>query len=433
MTYPLSRVVQPGDTTLASQYNDLRSDALTLGNPESSSASLGQMLRDYRSDLALRGSGAEITLDPCGLMIDGVPAFSGIPLTKTVSAIEFSSAGLLQIAVEKSAAGAGMQLFVQTSRTVSAGQRIIGSCYWDPAVPAVSAVRSLAVNPGIPAGIDCAAGRLTLMAGNPIPASDINAADTLYYVPCGGNRISLYREENGWETVQFSALSVPLSGLSASCCYDAWLHLDGSGKPRLTLSPWVDLATRMTPTQWLDGVLVSAESPAYRYLGTIGLSASGISKDTVTDRMVWNLNHPLHRPLRKLCSVTQNTNAVSGAWVPYAQDGSLAVKVVTGLNGAEVELNGLGVVTGMTANSSMLGIGIDINLSEPLMNVNAADLSTPEYKPGALFTRLQNRVANRMLGLHSYHLISYTVNDSHTFGGTAVPQNSVGLSGWVAG
>lgn len=141
MTYPLSRVVQPGDTTLASQYNDLRSDALTLGNPENSSASLGQLLRDYRSDLVLRGSGAEITLDPCALMIDGVPAFSDTPITKAVTAIEFSAAGLLQIAVEKSAAGAGMQLIVQTSRTVSAGQRIIGSCYWDPTVAAVSVSR----------------------------------------------------------------------------------------------------------------------------------------------------------------------------------------------------------------------------------------------------------------------------------------------------
>lgn len=433
MTYPLSTAVQPGDTTLASQYNDLRRDALTLGNPESSSASLGQLLNNYRSDLTLHGNGAEITLDPCALMIEGVPACSETTLTKTVSALEFPSAGLLQIAVEKSVAGAGMQLVVQSNLPVSAGRRLIGSCYWDPVVQSVSAVHSITENLRGAANIDCAAGRLTLMAGNPTPTSDINSADTLYYVPYGGNRISLYRSESGWETVQFSVLSVPLSGLDASCCYDAWLHLDGSGLPRLTLSPWVDLTTRMTPTQWLDGVLVSAENPAYRYLGTIGLTANGVTKDTVTDRMVWNLNHPMHRPLRKLCAVTQNTNAVSGAWVPYAQDANLAVRVVTGLNSAEVELNGLGVVTAMTANSSMLGIGIDINLSEPLMNVNGADLSAPVYKPGALSTRLQNRVANRMLGLHSYHLITYTVNDSHTFGGTAIPQNSVGLSGWVAG
>ena len=88
MPYPLSSAIQPGDPTLADQYNQLRSDALRLGASESEAVSLAELLRAYRSPLRFSIYGTTLQLeasenDPCALLINGFALETKAPLTLT--------------------------------------------------------------------------------------------------------------------------------------------------------------------------------------------------------------------------------------------------------------------------------------------------------------------------------------------------------------
>ena len=440
MNYPLSSDVQTGQTTLASQYNNLRADALHLGGSAADTATLQQLLMNYQSVESLTASGAVITLNasaehPCSLMISGQPAVNTEAVTLQLSAITFPQSAILWLFAVKSADAIGFSLTARVSETGMAGECCIGCFLWDAERLLVQSLQPQAVrrvSETMQQPQTCQ-GRLTLASNNPFPTSDISTASTLYFTPCNGNKVSLYHPANGWQMHVFSQLSCSLAGLQADFCYDALIALDMNGNPALTLEPWSSLTVREQVIQWQDGIPVLAGSPQKRYLGTIGLSAAGTTRDTQSERNIWNFNHPVRRPLRKLCAVAQNPNPESNRWVPYAQDDGLAVSMVLGMNHAEAVLHGLGDFSEPAANASALGIGIDIDPLDASMTVNAAELSALEYRGGSLLTTLQNRLPNRMLGKHRYNLITYTVNDTHTFNGTNYAQNACGLSGYVLG
>ena len=74
MTYPNSSAVSAGDPTEASQYNDLRKDAIYLGADPTGSGTLRDLLYQLTGKIRLSRNGtavirlsAEIS-DPCGIM-----------------------------------------------------------------------------------------------------------------------------------------------------------------------------------------------------------------------------------------------------------------------------------------------------------------------------------------------------------------------------
>ncbi len=440
MSFPLSKPVSPGETTLASQYNDLRTDALYLGGDAAQSASVRQLLSAIQSEIRLNASGSVITLsasesDPCAFLFAEGSGVVQTPQRLTLNAQEFPASGLYWLFAKKTVGEIGFTLIARSTEEETPDTHCIGSFLWDAVAENVSGLRSLEVErivKTLPPPL-CCKGRLTVVSGNPFPTSDVQTATTLYFTPCYGNYVSLYQPDRGWGQFPFDQLSVSLAGLSADRCYDALIHLNSEGKPQLTLEPWGSLTSRAQPLNWLQGIPVLAADPSRRYLGTIGLNVNGSTRDTVQARLIWNLYNQVYRPLRKLCGVSQGSNLSSGVWLPYAQDDGLFVTCVIGQNYAELLLNGCGAISTMNANASALGIGIDIDLSDYSLNSNAADLSALEYKAGALTTFLSNRLPNRLLGKHTYHLVSYTLNDTHTFNGTNLPQNMVGLAGTVLG
>lgn len=440
MNYPLSSDVQTGQTTLAGQYNNLRADVLRLGGNAADTATLQQLLMNYQCVEDLTASGTVITLNasaehPCSLMISGQPAVNTEAVTLQLSAADFPQSAVLWLFAVKSADSIGFSLTVRISEASMTGECCIGCFLWDAERSLIQALQPQAVRrvtETMQQPQTCQ-GRLTLASNNPFPTSDISAASTLYFTPCTGNKISLYHPIAGWQMHTFSQLSCSLAGLQADFCYDTLIALDMSGNPALTLEPWSSLTVREQVIQWQDGIPVLGGAPQKRYLGTIGLSAAGTTRDTQNERNIWNFNHPVRRPLRKLCAVSQNPNPESNRWVPYAQDASLAVSMVLGMNHAEAVLHGLGDFSEPAANASALGIGIDIDPLDASMTVNVAELSALEYHGGSLLTTLQNRQPNRMLGKHRYNLITYTVNDTHTFNGSNYAQNACGLSGYMLG
>lgn len=77
MTYPSSAAVTAGGATLASQYNNLRSDALFLGQAAADAVPLANLLENYQMRLKLARTGTDlITISadvdtPVSLMVDG--------------------------------------------------------------------------------------------------------------------------------------------------------------------------------------------------------------------------------------------------------------------------------------------------------------------------------------------------------------------------
>ncbi len=75
--YPASREVSPGQATAASQYNDLRRDALTLGAQASDARSLAEFFCRYIDGISLvylptnRLRVPAVTTRPPTLMING--------------------------------------------------------------------------------------------------------------------------------------------------------------------------------------------------------------------------------------------------------------------------------------------------------------------------------------------------------------------------
>ena len=440
MTYPLSNDVTAGETTLASQYNHLRADAIRLGGEEGLAATLQELLFQHCSEIQLSGSETTLTLTasaakPCAVMIDGQAAAVKTVLTHEINPSEFPVPAVLQVFAVKSADSVGFTLSVSISASEETGKRLIGRFYWNGKKIVSHSVMDI-TSGNILSSLEkpeICQGRLTLASGEPFPTADIPAQDTLYFTPCLGNKISLFSEENGWLICAFSQLSLPLSGLLPEYCYDIFVGFNAYGSIGLSAVEWIGLTARSEALCYQDGIPVLASAKKWRYVGTIGLSSEGYSQDTLSDRNIWNLYHPFKRPLRKLCAISSASNPVQNAWAPYAADSGLFVSAVIGLDFADLTLMGMGSSNMINSNCSMLGIGIDTDTANYSSNTNAAELSAFEFNAGSLKTILQNRAAGRMLGKHRYHLISYTLNDTHPFQGTYYPQAAVGLSGYVLG
>jgi hypothetical protein len=440
MTYPLSKDVTAGETTLASQYNHLRADAIRFGGEEGLTATIQELLYQHCSSIQLSGNETTLTLtasaaNPCAMMIDGQPAVMKTSLTHEINAAEFPASAVLWIFAVKSANSAGFTLSVSASSSEDTGKKLIGRFYWNGKKIVSHTVTDFASNKILSSlqKPEICQGRLTLASGEPFPSADIPSQDTLYFTPCLGNKISLFSEENGWLMCPFTQLSLPLSGLQPEYCYDIFVGFNTYGSIGLSAVEWTGLTTRSEALSYQDGIPVLASAKKWRYVGTIGISSEGYSRDTLSDRNIWNLYHPFKRPLRKLCAIPSAPNPVQNAWVPYAADNGLFVSAVIGLDFADLTLTGMGFSNLINSNCSMLGIGIDTDTANFSSNTNAAELSAFEFTAGSLKTVLQNRLSGRMVGKHRYHLITYTLNDTHTFQGTYYPQAAVGLSGYVLG
>lgn len=440
MTYPLSNDVTAGETTLASQYNNLRADAIRFGGQEGQAATIQELLLQHVSEIQLSGSETTLTLTasatkPCAVMIDGLPTVIKTTQTLEIHASEFTVPAILWVFAVKSLNSTAFSISISASSVEEAGKKLIGSCYWNGkkiVSHSVMDVTSGRILSGLQKPEICQ-GRLTLASGEPFPTADIQAQDTLYFTPCMGNKISLFCEGNGWLICPFSQLSLPLSGLLPDFCYDIFVGYNAYGSIGLTAVEWIGLTSRSEALSYQDGIPVLGSAKKWRYVGTIGISSAGYSQDTRTDRNVWNLYHPFKRPLRKLCAISSALSPAQNVWVPYAADSDLFVSAVIGLDFADLTLTGMGSSNLINSNCSMLGIGIDTDTANYSGNTNAAELSAFEFNAGSLTTVLQNRTTGRMLGKHRYHLISYSLNDTHPFQGTYYPQAAVGLSGYVLG
>ena len=419
MTYPLSSPVSAGDPTEASQYNNLRQDALFLGGDPAGSGNLQQLLFQNMGTIRLsRLSATTIQLsasesDPCGIMIGGTIFAVTENLTVLLTHTAFPALG--RCYVYAAAQSDGTFILDASYNTVLTNARMIGTFLWDGngIIPGTlhnlseyEAIRSVVTS-------SIANGRLTLASGVPVPDTDIEMSETLYFTPYNGNEIALYIGEE-WEMFAFTELSLDLSGMNTLVPYDIFITAD-SGGLKLSAGQWGSATARLTGLIYHDGVKVSMADYGKRYLGTIVLNSSGYGEDSQKGRLLWNENNRVGRPIMSKLLTAGNLASNQNLWTPYdKQNKGPEVRLLVPDPDTTFDLIGTGLVKGVTDSDmsysrfAMIGIGQDMNVESPYTgNTTCVPIFTETYGNGPVDVRIRNSDSS-FRGYHRYTLAFHT-------------------------
>ena len=413
MTYPLSSPVVEGQATEAAQYNNLRSDALYLGGDPAASGTVRDLLYSSYGDLPLSSAGpSTIVLSasdsaPAALMIGGVAYAVNSNLTLALSSVDMPDPGRYTIY-----AAAGSDGSFSLALVSSNSSRAIGSFLWDGSgiIPGtVHNLRELQIMQlaNTPAA---AHGRLTLVAGDPCPDSDITMGDYLYFIPYKGNRIGLYLY-GAWEYFDFSLLSLGKSGLTAGIPYDVFLSADSDGL-KLSVSAWGSVISRASGSlAWQDGVRVSGADYSKRFLGTFVINSDGYFEDSQTGRLLWNENNRLARTILKRLSTskTQGTSHTN-TWAPYYDEDAPIIRLLVSTNDTEFELTGFGMSSPISESdrgySRCMAVGViqDCVMESPYTgNKSCASAGTQSFGNSPMIAQVENN-NDIFQGYHKYAL-----------------------------
>ncbi len=367
MTYPTSSAVSAGDATLASHYNNLRSDALFLGQSSVDAVTLAALLERYESRLNIERLNTNqvrvvaTAAEPVSLMVAGY-------MVQAVANVDLAAAGVpsgtentYYIFANRADDSTTFTLSVSTSATEGANQRRIGRFYWDGAKIEKDSIRTeLAISiksllyyvePQI------CEGRLSLSTGVSVTSSDVSSSASVYFTPHTGNRIALYVPNYGWRLYTFSELTLNISGVAADTNLDVWIY-DNAGVLTLAFTAWSNDTLRATALVRQDGIFCKSGALNYRYLGTIRTSGAGVSCDTKLKRFVWNYYNRVSRMLY-LTETTESWTYSARVWRSWNNSANNRLQFVIGVN---EELVNLRFQAGNICTSDItrsIGIGLD--------------------------------------------------------------------------
>ena len=431
MTYPLSSDVAAGQPTAAAHYNNLRADALRLGQPAADAVTLASLLGRFESGLALELLGSNRLR---------VPAASTAPVSLVISGVPLSASANVDLPTGSAPAGSAMKFYVfavaspgsqtftldvNTSPTESTGRRLIGRFYWngteiDAASIQVEGRTHLQQVLGSQPALACE-GRLTGASGSPVTAADVPNVGTLYFTPYNGSRVALYGEGSGWVVYPFSELSLSLAGLDAGKNVDVFIH-NYRGTLTLSLEVWTNDSTRAAALAAQDGVMVKAGAPALRYLGTIRTVTSGVTADTDQARLIWNCNNRLPRRLKVIESANSWTYTTA-AFRPFNNSNANRVEVVTGLAELPTTLQFLAYAYHSGGQGFHVGIGLDSTTTSSA-DVNTTVHSSTINPTLALFNQVLSE------GYHYLQLLEIgasTITWFGDYGSTIYQSGAVGV------
>ncbi len=145
-------------------------------------------------------------------------------------------------------------------------------------------VKTIATSTALPQ-IGTSTYHLSTVSGAPYQTATLQAATTLYAVPCAGKYDYVYNTATGmWDGYLAPQLSLALTGLTASTLYDIFEYAS-SGVLTLSATAWSSTgygtSTRATALTYQNGVLCKTGALNYRYLGTVWINGSGGQIDMV--------------------------------------------------------------------------------------------------------------------------------------------------------
>jgi hypothetical protein len=160
MTYPLSSDVSSGQPTAYQHYNNLRGDALYLGQADDNAVPLGDFFQRYADNVKLqylatnRIRAPHSTTRPATIMVKGVMLQSAANVDLASNAFS-GGAAVWYIFAKQTAGSTTFTLEVNTSNAESATNRLIGEVYWD--------------------GTNIDSGTIKCYIGDPLPAADYDS------------------------------------------------------------------------------------------------------------------------------------------------------------------------------------------------------------------------------------------------------------------
>ena len=339
MTYPLSANVSAGDPTLSAHYNNLRSDALHLGQAAADVVTLAALLERYESRLTLERLSTDKVRVPASAAAPVSIVVAGFMLQATAN-VDLADAGKpagaaddYYIFANRVAGSTTFTLTVHTSITEGANQRLLGRFYWDGTAIVKDSVRteqSILINALLYfVEPQLCEGRLTLSTGVPVTMADVASSATVYFTPHIGNRIALYVENYGWRNYQFAELSIDISGVAAK---RIWIFLSMIMRAR---SPWTWKNGAMT----LCGLLLwSARTEFWSrtvrlliaILGTCRTFNTGVCRDIEANRYLWNYYNRVEKHLLVKDATDSWTYTTADTWRAMNTSNNNRVSVVIG-------------------------------------------------------------------------------------------------------
>ena len=299
MTYPTSTDVIAGQATAAAHYNNLRNDALYLGNPVTDSDLLANLLAAYQSGITLQYLATNkvrvpaSTAAPVRLMVGGymLSAAANVDLAAAPS----GGAMMYYVFAVRTAGSSTFTLAVNGSATESTTTRLIGQFYWTSTAITLlqSKQRVDSLTQTYDENTQVCQGRLTLSSGTPLTTADILTATTVYFTPYQGNFISLWEVGIGWHTLYFTELSLSIAGYTAGKNYDIFAY-SNAGTPAIESLVWTSDTVRATALVLQDGRYVKSGDPTRLFLGTFRTTAvTGQTEDSKVNRFVANFYNPV--------------------------------------------------------------------------------------------------------------------------------------------
>lgn len=211
---------------------------------------------------------------------------------------------------------------------------------------------------------DICQGRLTLTTGVPVTSGSVANATTVYYTPYLGNCIALYDGVSHWKLMEFveCSLAVPATTLTP---YDIFVQ-NVSGTLTMSFVAWTNTTTRATAPVLQDGIRVSGSDSTKRYVGSFCSYGTGVTQDSLVDRLLWNQYNRVQRRY----IITDSTASwvySTAAWRQSNNNPLTRLSVMVGYAETMVSLNF--VMNAFGAGNGTIGIGINST------TVNSADVN----------------------------------------------------------
>jgi len=438
MSYPSSSDVAAGDITAASQYNNLRADALRFGQPSADAVNAGSLLELYESNLKIiRLNTTQLRIEatlssPVSLMVAGYPLRSTANVDLAADMAPSGPANLYYIFANRAAASSSFTLSVSTSFVEAANQRRIGQCYWNGTEIVKDSIQT-ELSKHVSSLLfykepffQC--GRLTLATNDPVPAYDIPTSSLVYFTPYKGNRISLYVPGYGWRLYTFNEISLDISSFTINKNYDIFIY-DNAGALTLEGVEWSNDTLRSVALYSQDGRWVKSSAYNELYLGTFRCFGVGDTRDLLNSRLLWNMYNRVARPF-KIIETTNSWTYNSANFRPFNNTNSNKVEYVVGLVEDMLFLHCQ--ATSMYSGSSfapVIGIGVDSESdSTPTIACCGVTASGTHSQPMAVFSDYP------LLGFHYLCMLEASVSGNGAtifYGDNNLPYEQSGGYGWI--
>jgi len=294
-------------------------------------------------------------------------------------------------------------------------------------------------------------GRLSLASGQPVTASDMAAATSIYYVPCLGNLIPIC---NGTSVAYyyFSQLSLNLDADVSHLNYHAAGNYDvfiinhngvlrlatgpiwnagatpgngrlrgiGSGSTELETIYGLNLNKNSMVARYGNGISDTVAVPARTatYIGSFRATAAGVATDTMRQRLLFNAYNPTLRPMFRGESVT-SWNYSTLTWRQANANALNQLDVLLGLAGTSVDIEVKALVKSSAATVRTVHSGIGLNLTTNFVAGSCADIidtDTRRVQTGAKYIGIPSSI-----GFNSFTWLEIgDGNDTQTWYGAGV-------------